>query len=98
MIALGDHFYTTTPSIKHPALMVLLVFIFACIGYFIAKSVRYYQRLHKKSLLDPQTSLLGENQSSNETECSEAQKTQLHSNKNRYTKAQARMKFKKGKS
>jgi len=100
IISLADSLLTKKPSIKHPVLMVLLVIIIASIGYALAKLYRYYQRVRKKSLLDPKI----DPEMENKTECNnviEAEKgieSEIqHSYRNRYTRSQARLRFKKGK-
>lgn len=100
IISLSDHLLTTKPSIKHPALMVLLVFTIAFIGYIIARSIRYYQRLNKRNLLSPPLYYTEESNLNlkEKTENEEIEGNSKSSNHSRYTKAQARMRFKKGKS
>lgn len=97
IISLSDQLLTKTPTIRHPALMVFLVMVIACLGYIIARSIRYYIRLEKKSLLEPPVDLLDEFKQTEEAQDNENDQ-QMNNNRTRYTRAQARMRFRKGKS
>lgn len=76
--------------------MVLLVIVISCIGYTIARTIRYYKRLQKKGLLEKPTNLI--NEFKVEEDEPEDVETEPQTSRSRYTKAQARMRFKKGKS
>jgi tetratricopeptide (TPR) repeat protein len=97
IIVICDHF-TQKPSINHPAIKVFLVIIVAIIGFFIAKGVRYYLRLQRKSLLEPPAENLFEdiNEEVDDGNLPEDQRQKV--NRTRYTKSQARYRFKKGKT
>lgn len=94
LIVLVDQVFAKMPTLKHPSLMVILVFAISIIGFGIAKAYRYYTKVQMKSLLDPPIDLL-EDFKKDEEDCDEPEQP---ANRNRYTKAQARHRFKKGKS
>lgn len=99
IIVLLDQLATKKPTIGHPALMVLLVMIVSGIAFGCAKMYRVYVKDQRKGLLDPPLDLLegfftDTNQQDNNTEQGDASSKQ----RTRYTKAQARQRFKKGKS
>lgn len=99
LIVFADMLLTETPTIKFTSLMVLVVLVVAGIGFGIAKMVRYYTKLQRKGLLDPPVNLLEDFQSTKDAEDTENggvgdQKPP----RNRYSKAQARQRFKKGKT
>lgn len=75
--------------------MVLLVIAVSGICYGIATVYRYYAKLNRKGLLEPPTDLLESFKKEKPLDDSESE---LLSNRNRYSKAQARQRFKKGKS
>lgn len=76
--------------------MVLMVIAMSLICYGIARSYHYYTKQQRRSLLDPPINLLDEFKKSN------TDQTEIESenavNRNRYTKAQARQRFKRGKT
>lgn len=82
--------------LQHPALMVFLVMIISAIFWGIAKGYRIYSKDQKKGLLDPPLELLEGfwKDKDDEGNPDEQQKAP----RNRYTKAQARQRFKKGKT
>lgn len=94
-IVISDQF-TKTPSVSHPILMVLLVMISASIGYGIAKSIRYYLNFHRKGMIEAPNELsedfLVQEPTTDDDEQQQAKK------RNRYSKSQARFRFKKGKT
>lgn len=98
IIALSDRLLTKNPTLKHPALMVFLVIIIACLGYIISRCIRYYVRLQKKSLLEPPVDLLEEFKQEPDDEADGDGEPHIPASRTRYTKAQARMRFRKGKS
>lgn len=75
--------------------MVLMVIVISAICYGIAKLYRYYVKQQQRGLLEPPVDLLEDfkTQENNEEPESEAS-----NNRTRYTKAQARQRFKKGKT
>lgn len=81
---------------QHPSLMVLLVMVVSGIGYGVACSVRYYARLQKRSLLQPPIDMLADFKKDDPKDT--AADEELITNRNRYSKAQARQRFRKGKS
>lgn len=76
--------------------MVLLVIALSLIGYGIAKIFRYYSKLQQRGMLEPPVDLLDEFKKST-TNPLESD-TNSTPNRNRYSKAQARQRFKRGKS
>lgn len=95
IIVISDQLLTAKSTINHPSLMILLVFAVSFVGYGIAKLYRYYVKLQRKGMLDPPVDLLdGFNK---EEEQDEELQDQLP-NRNRYTKSQARQRFRKGKT
>lgn len=76
--------------------MVLLVIAISLIGFSIAKGIRYYMKLQKKGKLEPPTEVLEGLKKSNESQTED--EPELNTNRTRYSKAQARQRFKKGKS
>lgn len=89
--------FTKTPSVSHPILMVLLVMVAASIGFGIAKSFRYYMKLHRKGLIEPPTDLSEDFLVQDPAEADDDEE-QMPKKRNRYSKSQARFRFKKGKS
>lgn len=76
--------------------MVLMIVVISLIGYGIARGYRYYSKQQQRGLLDPPVDLLEEfkKQEANGVETEPENIT----NRNRYTKAQARQRFKRGKT
>uniref|UniRef100_A0A336KDY4 CSON015246 protein n=1 Tax=Culicoides sonorensis TaxID=179676 RepID=A0A336KDY4_CULSO len=96
IIVILDQLVTKVPTVSHPALMVFLVMIISGVFWGIAKAYRFYSKDQKKGLLDPPLELLegfwkDKNDQDNQDEPSKPPR-------NRYTKAQARQRFKKGKT
>lgn len=76
--------------------MVLLVMAIAGIGYGVAKLYLYYEKLQQRGLLEPPVNLLDDFKK--DTSQSEDQEPDLLPNRTRYSKAQARQRFKRGKT
>lgn len=96
-IVISDQF-TKTPSVSHPILMVLLVMIAATIGFGIAKSFRYYLKFHRKGMVEPPTELSEDFLILDPSDNAGDDEEKLPKKRNRYSKSQARFRFKKGKS
>ena len=64
------------------------------IGFGIAKGFRYFVKCQRKSLLDPPIDLYGE-EKENQADSARNSEKEKHP---KYSKAQARQRFKKGKS
>lgn len=94
IIVISDQLLTAKSTINHPSLMILLVFAVSFVGYGIAKLYRYYVKLQRKGMLDPPVDLLD---GFNKEEEQEEEQQELP-NRNRYTKSQARQRFRKGKT
>lgn len=76
--------------------MALLTMSIAMLGFGIAKGFRYFVKCQRKSLLDPPVDLFGENKEEHDDV-----DTEMNNEKEKhpkYSKAQARQRFKKGKS
>lgn len=74
-------------------LMAFVTIVIAMIGYGIARVYRYYVRCRRDGLLEPPIDL---EKTVEEEENKENNTTKVHHN-NRYTKSQARQRYKKGK-
>lgn len=91
--------FTKKPSVTQPFLMVFLVMLTAAIGFAIAKTVRYYLNFHRKGMIEPPTELSDDfllQDASGEGD-EDGEQTQKKRNR-KFTKSQARYRFKKGKS
>lgn len=75
--------------------MVLMVIVISSICYVIAKGYRYYSKQQQRGLLEPPIDLLDEFK---KVDDSEEVETEGATNRTRYTKAQARQRFKRGKT
>lgn len=78
-----------------------MVIVISAIGYGIARGGRYYVKQQRVGLLEPPVDLLDEFKKSNEqfdTNDSSQPDNEQYTNRNRYTKAQARQRFKRGKT
>ncbi|XP_054288780.1 uncharacterized protein LOC129004282 [Macrosteles quadrilineatus] len=97
MIVIADHVVAEKPTLSHPVLMALITIAIAMVGYCIARGCRYYMSCQKQGLLDPPVDLFPDEEQ--ETEDSETSNgsARTSGNHQRYTKAQARLRFKKGK-
>lgn len=85
---------TKSPALKHPILMLLLIMALAGVCYGIARLFRYYSKLQNRGLLDPPIDILDSfKQTSEDIEGNNVDSTPI---RNRYSKAQARQRFRKG--
>lgn len=75
--------------------MASLTIAIAMIGFAIAKGCRYFVKCQRQSLLDPPIDLLNDNQGEAGTDSDKNGDKEKH---HKYSKAQARQRFKKGKS
>lgn len=77
-----------------------MVIVISAIGYGISCGYQYYRKQQKIGLLEPPVNLLDEfkkpTDQSSPTESGDAGET--YTNRTRYTKAQARQRFKRGKT
>ncbi|GAB0098034.1 hsp70-Hsp90 organizing protein [Sergentomyia squamirostris] len=96
LISLADAFLAEKPTIKHPVLAFLLIVVLSLIGYGCYRMYRYMKNLQRKGNLEPPVDLLEGFEKQEEAE--EMTDSQNSANRNRYTKAQARQRFRKGKS
>ncbi|XP_074099771.1 serine/threonine-protein phosphatase 5-like [Cotesia typhae] len=95
IVVIADYVFTNKPTLTHPLLMALLTISIAMIGFGIAKGFRYFVKCQRKSLLEPPFDLLEENSKQDD----KSEETDKQSEKHpKYSKAQARQRFKKGKT
>lgn len=94
-IVISDQF-TKKPSVTQPFLMVFLVMIAATIGFGIAKTFRYYLKFHRKGMIEPPTEFSEDFLVQDPLPEDEGE--EMPKKRNRYSKSQARFRFKKGKT
>lgn len=80
---------------QNPLLMALLTMSIAMFGFGIAKAFRYFVKCQRKLLLEPPRHLFGDNEEFDDVETEMNNEKEKHS---KYSKAQARQRFRKGKS
>ncbi|XP_022197896.1 small glutamine-rich tetratricopeptide repeat-containing protein 2 [Nilaparvata lugens] len=105
-IVLADYAVSKNPSLTHPILMALLTIAIAMLGYGFARAYRYYNKCQWNGLLEPPVDLFkGAELSGGDGGCEAREEdaagtSNQHSSSghNRYTKAQARFRFRKGKA
>lgn len=79
--------------------MVLMILVVVAIGYGIACGYRYYRKQQKLGLLEPPVNLLDEFKKPTEQQtANENAENEPYTNRVRYSKAQARQRFKRGKT
>ncbi|XP_034230356.1 protein STIP1 homolog [Thrips palmi] len=99
VIVISDQTIAPKPTLTHPIIMALLTISIALIGYAISKGIRYYVKCQRKSLLEPPLDLLPEESKPAQSEDGDDEEEGAgHHKSPRFTKAQARQRFKKGKS
>jgi RsiW-degrading membrane proteinase PrsW (M82 family) len=91
-LVIADHIFTHKPTLVHPFTMAITTILIAMVGYGLAFSFRYYIKTQRSAMLDPPPDLFGQDT----TDPQEEEKDK--DMKPRYSKAQARHRFKKGKS
>ncbi|CAD6208222.1 GSCOCG00010475001-RA-CDS [Cotesia congregata] len=95
IVVIADYVFTNKPTLTHPLLMALLTISIAMIGFGIAKGFRYFVKCQRKSLLEPPFDLLDENTKQDDKSEEADKQSDKHP---KYSKAQARQRFKKGKT
>lgn len=90
--------FTKKPTLKNPLLMVFLVMLIAGFGFIIAKFFRYYLKLHRRGLIEAPTKLSQDFLAGTNDQVDEEEEEEIPKKRNRYTKSQARFRFKKGKT
>lgn len=91
--------FTKNPSLKNPLLMVIMIMLVAGFGFMIAKIFRYYLKLYRRGLIEPPTKLSSDFLAGSSSQVEEEmEEEEMPKKRNRYTKSQARLRFKKGKS
>lgn len=83
--------------------MILMVIVVSAIGYGLSAGFLYYRKQQKIGLLEPPVNLLDEfkrpaNASDASSAAGENGENEPYTNRVRYTKAQARQRFKRGKT
>ncbi|XP_063981994.1 uncharacterized protein LOC135165019 [Diachasmimorpha longicaudata] len=96
IVVIADYVFTNKPTLTHPVLMALLTIAIAMLGFAAAKGFRYFVKCQRKSLLEPPIDLLGDEVTEEAQGDTTTGKTQEKHSK--YSKAQARQRFKKGKT
>ncbi|KAJ8982335.1 hypothetical protein NQ317_009451 [Molorchus minor] len=89
IIVIADCVFTFKPT--HPMLMALVTIAIAMVGYGIARFYRYWVKSQRAGLLEPPIELFKDET----TEPEATKETKAHTP--RYTKSQARQRYKKGK-
>uniref|UniRef100_A0A1B6FIQ3 Uncharacterized protein n=1 Tax=Cuerna arida TaxID=1464854 RepID=A0A1B6FIQ3_9HEMI len=99
MLVIADHVVADKPMLSHPVLMALITITIAMVGYCVARGYRYYMSCQQQGLLDPPIDLFpDEEQEEGDPETNNSSSgSKSTGNHQRYTKAQARFRFKKGK-
>lgn len=103
IIVIADQVLVATPTLAHPVLMALLTIAIAIIGYGIARGFRYYVTCQREGLLEPPVDLLPDDNKQDGDSAEESGggafsgTPKSSNNSHRYTKAQARFRFRKGK-
>ncbi|KAJ8960545.1 hypothetical protein NQ318_013833 [Aromia moschata] len=93
VIVLADCVFTHKPT--HPILMAFVTMTIAMVGYGIARLYRYWVKCQRDGLLEPPIDLMGNDASSEPDSGNEGKDAKSHTP--RYTKSQARQRYKKGK-
>lgn len=79
--------------------MLLMILVVSAIGYGAARGYRYFLKQQKIGLLEPPINLLDEfKKPDDQTSTNETSENELYTNRVRYSKAQARQRFKRGKT
>uniref|UniRef100_A0A6M2DCB8 Putative serine/threonine-protein phosphatase 5-like diachasma alloeum n=1 Tax=Xenopsylla cheopis TaxID=163159 RepID=A0A6M2DCB8_XENCH len=91
LIVIADSVFTNKPSLKNPVLIVLMMLAISMLGYVIARGVRLYIKNQRTCLLQPPPDLLADMTEEKENV------SNTERNNTRYSKAQARQRYKKGK-
>lgn len=90
--------FTKQPTLKNPLYMVFLVMLIAGFGFAIAKLFRYFLKIHRRGLIEPPVKLSSDFLAGTVNQDVEEEEEEMPKKRNRYTKSQARLRFKKGKS
>ncbi|XP_076643686.1 uncharacterized protein LOC143353954 [Halictus rubicundus] len=96
IVVIADYVFTNKPSLTHPLLMASLTMSIAMLGFGVAKGFRYFVKCQRKSLLEPPIDLFGEDKE--QVDDVNAEMNGEKEKHPKYSKAQARQRFKKGKS
>ncbi|XP_015591773.1 heat shock protein sti1 homolog [Cephus cinctus] len=96
IVVIADYVFTNKPTLTHPLLMALLTISIAMLGFAIAKGFRYFVKCQRRSLLEPPIDLTdGGDEKQKSTDNDKTADKERHS---KYSKAQARQRFKREKS
>lgn len=91
VLVIADCVLANSPT--HPMIMAFVTIIIAMIGYAIARSYRYYVKCQKKGLIQPPLDFENKKENADQTE-TDSKSGRDHP---RYTRSQARQRYKKGK-
>ncbi|XP_069999464.1 uncharacterized protein [Penaeus vannamei] len=103
LVVVGDAVLADEPMLTHPVLQSIITIVFSVLGLMLGYCYRWYIKNQRKALLEPPIDLLGENESKEgaadgEEKASEENAQEETRSHTRYSKAQARYRYKKGKS
>lgn len=103
LVVVGDAVLADEPMLTHPVLQSIITIVFSVLGLMLGYCYRWYIKNQRKALLEPPIDLLGENESKEgaadgEEKTSEENAQEETRSHTRYSKAQARYRYKKGKS
>lgn len=103
LIVVADQLLTKKPSINYIILQILMVLIFAGLGFLAFKIYRYLQDSEKRSLLEPPVDILGEmsGKKSDDINTDEDKQSNSKQSEVRHRKggaAAGKQRYKKGKS
>lgn len=96
IIIICDQF-TKTPTLRNPLLMVFMIMLVAGFGFLVAKIIRYFIKLNRKGLIEPPNNMSADFLIEDPLSADQDEE-EIPKKRNRYTKSQARLRFKKGKS
>ncbi|KAJ8921464.1 hypothetical protein NQ315_003082 [Exocentrus adspersus] len=94
VIVIADCVFTFKPT--HPMLMAFVTIVIAMIGYSIARFYRYWIKCQRNGLLEAPVDLFGDDNTTADADQESSQK-EGKAHTPRYTKSQARQRYKKGK-
>ncbi|KAK0088868.1 hypothetical protein PV325_010465 [Microctonus aethiopoides] len=99
IVVIADYVFTNKPTLTHPLLMALLTISIAMVGFAIAKGFRYFVKCQRKSLLEPPIDFDEDNSTDSAIkQTGNTEKISSQDKHPKYTKANARQRFKKGKT
>lgn len=100
VLVLADLFLTAAPKLNHPVPQILLVLLVAGAGYGLCRAYRLFLAGQRRSLLEPPVDLLGgasdpdDSAAAGDDDSADQPPANRH---NKFTKAQARKRYRNGK-